>query len=184
MDESLRGKLLLASPQMGDPNFERAVILVVQHDPAGAMGLVLNQPTDAAVREVVEASVGLECGTDELLYRGGPCEGPLMVLHSDPGHAQEEVLEGVFFATDREFVEPVLEGRIQPARFFAGYAGWGAGQLEGELAVDSWTVVEADAAIVFERHLDAWSLLMRINKPSGLLSQLDPKIVPRDPSMN
>ena len=185
---SLRGKFLLASPEMGDPNFERSVILVVQHGPEGAMGLVLNQPTGTAVAEVLGDEIEAECGTGEMLYRGGPCEGPLMVLHGDPTHGQEQVLDGLYFATEREYVEPALSGAVSPARFFAGYSGWGAGQLEGELAAEAWSVLEADAATVLAStpaaQVDVWRKLIRVQASGTLFKDWNPKIVPRDPSMN
>lgn len=185
--ESLRGKLLLAAPEMGDPNFEKSVILMVQHGQDGAMGLVINQPTGAGVAEVLGQEYDA-CVTDEILYRGGPCDGPLMVLHGDPAHAQEQVLEGLYFATERRYVAPALDGSVSPARFFAGYAGWGEGQLEGELAAKAWSVMETDAASVLERvpaeQAGVWKKLIRVKSSGELLKDWDPKIVPRDPSHN
>ncbi|MEO1236219.1 MAG: YqgE/AlgH family protein [Planctomycetota bacterium] len=189
---SLRGKLLLASPEMGDPNFERSVILMVQHSAEGAMGLVLNRPTDQTVGEVLSASPDVDdevaCGTDELLYRGGPCEGPLMVLHGDAAMVQEQVTAGVYFAPEGEYVARALWGALRPARFFAGYAGWGGGQLEGELAQSAWIVMDAEVGAVFDQRGsgrdDPWRGLIRVKKAGELLKGYSPKIVPRDPSMN
>lgn len=186
--KSLQGKLLLASPEMGDPNFERSVILMLQHGGDGAMGLVLNQPTGTAVAEALGDAAEVECGTEELLYRGGPCEGPLMVLHSDPVHAQERVLDGVYWATEREYVEPALNGVVSPARFFAGYSGWGAGQLENELRAEAWSLIEADAATIWRTaptsDADYWQSLVKVKTAGELFKGWNPKIVPRDPSMN
>lgn len=191
---NLRGKLLLASPEMGDPNFAKSVILIVQHGPDGAVGLVLNQPTGAAVADVLGAmgdDAGVDCEVDEPLYRGGPCDGPLMVLHQDPIHAQEQVMDGVYFSSEREYVEPALAGLVRPVRFYAGYSGWGKGQLEGELAELAWIVMDADLATVFASDDTAtlsdeavWRSLIRVKKTSELLKGYSPKIVPRDPSMN
>jgi len=177
---------------MGDPNFERSVILMLQHGSEGAMGLVLNDPTELAVRDAVEQVAEVECQTDAVLYRGGPCEGPLMALHSDPIHAQEQVLDGVYFATEREYIEPALSGQAGPARFFAGYSGWGEGQLESELAQRAWVVMEADAATVFDPEGKAfgsgesklWRALIRVKHHSELLKGVNPKALPRDPSLN
>ncbi|MEO0514169.1 MAG: YqgE/AlgH family protein [Planctomycetota bacterium] len=192
----LRGKLLLASPEMGDPNFSKSVILIVQHGPDGALGLVLNQPTGAAVGEVLGAmgdDAGVECGVDAPLYRGGPCDGPLMVLHQDPIHAQEQVMDGVYFSSEREYVEPALAGAVNPVRFYAGYSGWGAGQLEGELAESAWGVMDASLDAVFPAEGDGgatlsedsvWKSLIRVKTARELLKGFNPKIVPRDPTMN
>ncbi|MEL7088464.1 MAG: YqgE/AlgH family protein [Planctomycetota bacterium] len=186
--ESLRGRLLLASPEMGDPNFEHSVILMVQHGPEGAMGLVLNRPTGTRVAEVLGDQVEAACDTDEMLYRGGPCEGPLMVLHGDPVHGQEKILDDLFFATEREYVEPALHGNVSPARFYAGYSGWGAGQLEGELAAGAWSVIETNAASVLRstpgEQANVWRKLIRVKSSAEFFKHWDPRIVPRDPSMN
>ncbi|MBB6431167.1 YqgE/AlgH family protein [Algisphaera agarilytica] len=192
--QNLRGKLLLASPEMGDPNFARSVILIVQHGPDGALGLVLNQPTGAAVGDVLSAmgdDAEVDCGVDEPLYRGGPCDGPLMVLHQDPVHAQELVTDGVYFASEREYVEPALSGAVSPVRFYAGYSGWGAGQLEGELAQSAWSVMDASLDAVFPASGDTpvsdegvWKSLIRVKTTSELLKGYNPNILPRDPSMN
>jgi len=191
---NLRGKLLLASAEMGDPNFAKSVILLVQHGPDGAVGLVLNQPTGAAVGDALGAmgdDAGLECGVEAPLYRGGPCEGPLMVLHQDPIHGQEQVMDGVYFASEPEYVEPALVGAVSPVRFYAGYSGWGAGQLEGELAQSAWAVMDGNVATVFPAEGGAtlsdesvWRSLIRVKKTSELIKGYSPKIVPRDPSMN
>ncbi|MEM1107426.1 MAG: YqgE/AlgH family protein [Planctomycetota bacterium] len=197
--ENLRGKLLLASPEMADPNFSKSVILMVQHGPEGALGLVLNRPTGTFVGEVIGAmgdDGGVECDVEEPLYRGGPCEGPLMVLHQDPVHAEQEVLNGVYFASDRGCVEPALVGLVSPVRFYAGYAGWGSGQLEGEIAQSVWAVMDASHESVFPAaesvsgqtqgndEEELWRSLIRTKSHSDLLKNFNPNIVPRDPSMN
>ena len=185
--DSLRGKLLLASPDMGDPNFERTVILLIQHADEGAMGLILNRPTPLGVCAALLASEGGEetpCDTEELLFKGGPCEGPLMALHGDADFAQDMVCDGVYLATDKHLIEPVLAGTVTPARFFAGYAGWGGGQLEGEIAAGAWVVADAQPHVIFDPGPDPWPQLIRANKPGDILKNFNPKIVPRDPSMN
>ena len=185
--DSLRGKLLLASPEMGDPNFERTVILLIQHGTTGAMGLVLNRPTPLAVCEALRHSDDAgdtECETEEVLYQGGPCEGPLMALHGDKDLAQDEVAQGVYLATDKHLIGPVLSGAVTPAKFYAGYAGWGEGQLEGELAAGAWLVFDAEPGLIFDPGPDLWVGLTRLRKAGELLRGFDPKILPRDPSMN
>ncbi|MEM6460033.1 MAG: YqgE/AlgH family protein [Planctomycetota bacterium] len=184
--DSLRGKLLLASPAMGDPNFERAVILMVQHGEEGALGLVLNRPTDTSLAEAMASLPGVECGIDGPLHRGGPCDGPLMALHRDTVGGEERVMDGVCWSTQREYVEPVLAGAAGPAVFFAGYAGWGAGQLEGELQADAWVVTDTDGdTVLTPGEGEGWWLgLIRRQRRDTLGQRFDPKIVPPDPSMN
>ena len=152
------------------------------------MGLVLNRPTPLAVCEALrhsDAEGDTECGTEEVLYQGGPCEGPLMALHGDKELAQDEVLQGVYLATDKHLIGPVLAGAVTPAKFYAGYAGWGEGQLEGEIAAGAWVLSPTPSRrLIFEPGPDLWVGLTRLRKAGEMLRGFDPKILPRDPSMN
>ena len=138
--DSLSGKLVVASPGMDDPNFAYAVILMVEHSDEGALGLVLNRPTETKVDEVWDQISVLPCPLDQVLLRGGPCPGPLMLLHNHQRHAQVEVCDGVCFTTEEPLVQDLISEQADPLRFFLGYAGWGPGQLEGELGQGSWLV--------------------------------------------
>ena len=145
MSDSLSGKLLVASPSMDDPNFAYAVILMVEHHEEGALGLVLNRPSDTPVNEVWGQISALPCPIDRSLLRGGPCPGPLMLLHDRPRHAQVEVCRGVCFTTEEPLVQELIREPADPLSFFLGYAGWGPGQLEGELNQGGWLVTPATA---------------------------------------
>ena len=144
--ESLRGKLLLASPTMADPNFARSVILIAEHTEEGAMGLVLNRPAETTVAEAVPDLAWL--ATDEAsVYVGGPvAETAVIVL--------------------AEFDRPEL----------AGHAGWGPGQLEDELAEDAWIVEPPRREEVFtEDPDDLWAaVLRRKGRRYALLSTMPP----------
>lgn len=184
---------------MDDPNFGAAVILMVEHGDEGALGLVLNKPTTAMVREVLpEELQALVEDTDEdamddqSLRHGGPCRGPLMVLHRCEEASQVEVLPGLHFATHQELVEIVLrdlvgaketEGRRR-VLYFAGYAGWGPGQLEGEIEQDAWTVVSGDVESVFAVDETMWIRLVRDASKAALKRTMNPKIIPPDASLN
>src|SRR5690348_8195431 len=98
--ESLAGKLLIASSGLMDPNFVQTVILMVQHDENGALGLVLNRPLQTTVKEACEQALETECEVEGYLYQGGPCEGPLMVLSGVETAGQIQVTEGVHFTTE------------------------------------------------------------------------------------
>src|ERR1051325_4180146 len=100
--DSLQGHLLVASSMLGDPNFVQTIILIVQHDENGALGLVLNRALETTVKDALDDSAEIECEIDDYLYQGGPCQGPLMVLHDDPLAADSKVLEGVFFSTEKD----------------------------------------------------------------------------------
>ncbi len=116
--------MLIASARLLDPNFNQTVILMVQHDENGALGLVLNRPLKTTVKEACEEALEIPCQIEASLYQGGPCEGPLMVLHNEESSAQIEVCPGVQFTTQREQIEWILNQGEPRARFFVGYSGW------------------------------------------------------------
>jgi len=179
--KSLKGQLLLASPELHDPNFARAVVLLVQHDENGAMGLILDRPMTATVREAMEASLGREFDVQGFLHQGGPCDSPLMLLHADPDQSQIEVIEGVHFTAERPKIESILDNASMPAKFFLGCSGWAPGQLENELEVGSWIVVPANSRRVFDAHLGSWQ---RVMTETNLAAYVDPNNVPDDPTVN
>ncbi len=148
------------------------------------MGVVLNQPTEVALRDAVGEVSGLEVTVGCLLHRGGPCEGPLMVLHSDASRAEVTVLAGVYFATDPALVEGLLCWEGGPAKYFAGYSGWGPGQLEREMESEAWLVTSASVERVFSSDEQEWVRLVRCVSSEQLRERLPGSIVPRDPSSN
>jgi putative transcriptional regulator len=179
--ESLQGKLLIAAPSLIDPNFKRTVILIAQHSEEGAMGLVLNRPSDTAVIDAVTPLCSL-VGDDALIWAGGPVEpGGVIVLaeFDDTAVAAELIFGDIgFMGADADPADVALASRR--ARVFAGYAGWSAGQLEAELEEDSWFTAEPVEDDVFTPEGDLWSdVLERKGGPYALLSKMPP-----DPSLN
>src|SRR5437660_10846556 len=140
--ECLQGKLLVSSPSLIDPNFRKTVVLIAHHDDEGAMGLVLSRPSDVAASEAVPSLGGLP-GSADPVFVGGPVQPEaFMVLaeFDDVSQAAAPIIAGVgFMPADAEPDE--LD--IRRLRLFAGYSGWGSGQLEAELAESSWIVVDA-----------------------------------------
>lgn len=197
---SLTGKLLLAAPAMEDPNFARSVVLIVKHDAEGAMGLVLNRPTGATVREAIDGDGEVACQTDAVLYRGGPCDGPLMVLHGEAELAQETVIpetpgtpgasgaggSGVYFTVESDLVRDLLADNRGEARYFHGYAGWTAGQLDDEVAAGGWLTLDATVQNVFEPGMDtqSWAALIRERGLEELKGRINPNLIPPDPTVN
>ena len=179
--ESLAGKLLIASSMLADPNFVQTVILMVQHDENGALGLVLNRQLPTTIKEACEEAMEVECAMEGNLYQGGPCEGPLMVLHAVEEAGQMRVVDGVYFTTERDHIEWLLKQTDEPARFFVGYSGWGAGQLEGEMETGSWLTAPATSEVVFTTDERRWQSLI---KEIVLGQWIDPKRIPEDPSVN
>src|SRR4051812_10819975 len=109
MVSPLKGKVLVASHQLLDPNFARAIVLIVQHDENGAMGLVLNRALSTTVAEAWTQVSSVPYPNEDPLYQGGPCEGPLFVLHCDPNRAQMEVLDGIYLSSDADSVRALVD---------------------------------------------------------------------------
>src|SRR4051812_11769682 len=103
--KSLQGQLLIASPKLMDPNFFKSVVLVVQHGDGGALGLILNRRIDVTVQSAWGQVSEGTCEVEGNLHQGGPCEGPLMVVHGEESLGQLEVLPGIHFSTERESIE-------------------------------------------------------------------------------
>ena len=180
--DSLKGKLLLASPALFDPNFRRTVVLVTEHTEEGAAGLVLNRISETFVREAVPNLVQL-VAEEELVYVGGPVEqSAVLVLaeFDDPGDAAILVVDDVGFVPgDGDF--SVLARATRRVRVFAGYAGWGPGQLEAELEESSWIVEAPSGVDLFpEPQTDLWGSTLR--RKGGVYRVV--ALMPEDPSRN
>ena len=140
----LKGRLLVATPALFDPNFRRAVVLVGEHGEEGAMGLVLNRPAEVTVGEAVPP-LAVVAGEESLVHVGGPVqpEAVLVLAEFDDASAAATIVVGdVGFASSDDDLE-ALAGATRRARVFAGYSGWGPGQLEAELEEESWLVEPA-----------------------------------------
>ena len=141
----LAGHLLCAVPQLADPNFARAVVLMISHDDQGAFGLSLTGPLPTTIREVAEV-IGLRWAGDPAapLRLGGPVEPTRgFVLHRLPAwdpHA-EPVVDGLWLTTSLDGVDPQRPVGADTALLLMGYAGWGPGQLEAEMTSGSWIAV-------------------------------------------
>jgi putative transcriptional regulator len=180
--DSLKGQLLLASPALFDPNFRRAVVLVTEHNDEGAAGLVLNRPSETSVVDAVPELVPL-VGDEERVYVGGPVqESAVLVLaeFDDPDDAAMLIVGDVGFVPgDGDF--DLLASATRRVRVFAGYAGWGPGQLEAELDESSW-IVEASPEPEFfpEPDEDLWGRVLR--DKGGVYRVV--AMMPDDPSVN
>jgi putative transcriptional regulator len=181
--KSLQGNVLVASPDLHDPNFLRAVVLIVQHNDQGALGLILNRRTNAKLKQIWEQISTEPCESDEYVHAGGPVEGPLMALHTSEDLAESEVIPGLYIGTNREHLEQLV-ATSGPLRVFAGYAGWGGGQLEIEMREGSWHVAPATIEMVFDGAGDLWHTVMRQITSQTLLSSLKIKHIPPDPRLN
>ncbi len=183
---SLQGHLLVASRDLVDPNFLRAAVLMVQHNDQGALGLILNRPTTTTIRDAVRHVSDAKCVRgDDLLFLGGPCQGSLMAVHGHSLLKEIEVIPDVYFSAETQNLERLMALQDDgPVRFFVGFAGWDAGQLEAELKSGSWRTAVATEDHIFRSEKDLWEELMRHLAGNDLLSTLNIKHVPSDPSLN
>lgn len=179
--ENLRGKLLISAGGLFDPNFRHTVLLVTEHGDEGALGIVLNRPAEVTVAEAAPELAGLSL-SDERLHLGGPVQPEAAVVLGQFAHPD--------FAPALVFETVGLVGEISPgaglpeverAKVFAGYAGWGPGQLERELEESSWIIEPARPEDVFsDRPEDLWANVLR--RKGGAYAMLS--MMPFDPTSN
>jgi putative transcriptional regulator len=179
------GMLLVATPELLDPHFADTVVLLLDVDEQGALGVVLNRPTGVAVEEVL-ADWGEVVDRPGVLFQGGPVstEGALAVGwlrdRDDVPVGFREVVEGLG-VVDLDTPVELVDGSLNGMRIFAGYAGWGAEQLEGEIEEGSWYVVPAHAPDVFrDDPSDLWREVLR-RQPGDLAWH---STRPVDPTLN
>ncbi len=178
---TLGGSLLLAGSSLWDPNFRRAVLLLGHHDEQGAVGVVLNRRSELDVARAAPALAGLVPPEDRL-YVGGPVEPQAAVVvaeFDEPERAGVLAFGSIGFLPHE--TDPDQVGSLRRARVFAGYAGWGPGQLERELMEQTWLLEAATPEDVFTTDPDElWSGVLRPKGPSyELLATM-----PVDPSLN
>ncbi len=189
-DASLAGRLLAATPLLGDPNFRRTVVLIVEDDPEeGTLGVVLNRPTEVPVGQVLEPWTELVTGPS-VVFRGGPVS-PNSALALALARGEEEPvgwrsLDGSPLMSkvglvDLDAPPELLAGGITSFRVFAGYAGWGAGQLRAEIDEGAWYVLSGEPADAFFAEPERlWPSVLR--RQGGELAFV--ATYPDDPVMN
>ncbi len=182
MESPLIGKVLVASPMLLDPNFAHAVVLIVQHDKRGAMGLVLNRPLETSVGDAWSQVSSVPYPNEDPLYQGGPCEGPLMVIHHDAARAQIEVMPEIYLSSDADAVKGLVADDEEPMKFFVGYSGWTEMQLERELAEGAWHVSPIEAEQVLSTPPALWEELVK-HLRHMVMPAVDPRLIPPDPSV-
>ena len=155
--ESLTGQLLIASPDIGDPRFAHTVILMVKHDKDGALGIIINRPfAEKSIASLLEGSGEDLSGIEGTLrvFAGGPVQPELgFVVHSTEYRREDtiEVDEHVAMTTSRQILRDIGHHRGPQKTLFAlGYAGWGPGQLENELARHDWFTAPEEPKLIFD----------------------------------
>lgn len=184
--KSLKGHLLVATPELVDPNFHKTVVLMFEHNEQGAAGVVINRPIEATVSDIAEQVFQEHFEWEKALSLGGPVSGPLMILHSEADLADQEILPGVFSTIEADKVREILRRRADPSVIVANYAGWGPGQLEAEIAEESWITAPATPELVFQADpSDLWDAVFEGTRSQpDLIQMLRLKEVPEDPTLN
>ena len=177
--DSLAGKLLVSAPSLVDPNFRRTVVLMTHHDEEGVMGLVLSRPSPLSVADTVPGLADLP-GAD-CVYVGGPVQTDVIVALvelEEPDAEVPAIIGNVGYLPGEGDTDDLEIARV---RVFAGYSGWGPGQLEEEMAEPAWIVVRAEPDDVFAPDPDElWrTVLYRKGGKYSLIATM-----PFDPSLN
>jgi putative transcriptional regulator len=181
---SIKARLLVATPLLGDPNFDRTVVLLLEHGDEGALGVVLNRPSDLRVDEPLPSWSEL-AGPLPVVFVGGPVSPSSVIglarVHGDVPRETWEPVFGAIGVLDLGADPMPVAGAVSVVRCFAGYAGWGPGQLEDEIVQGAWFVVdlEPDDAFTDEpTHLWRTVLARQPNELARLA------LVPDDPTLN
>lgn len=146
--------LLVSMPQMADPNFAQTVVLLCDYTDQGAFGLVVNRRIEEPAFQLIRTDPPVRINPDVRLWMGGPVDlQRTSVLMSDAEGVEDEQREigpGVLLSVSQELILSLLQAPPSPrARVFVGYAGWGPGQLDKELASSAWLITDVDAALIF-----------------------------------
>lgn len=173
--DSLAGTLLVATPQLIDPNFYRTVVLLLQHDEEGCVGVVLNRPTDEPVETHLPEWAGRVPSPGTVNY-GGPVDPAVAIGLALSGHGMPSGVPGLSLV---DLTGPAGDNG-NPVRIYAGYSGWGAEQLEAEIALGSWYVVQASPDDPFDSDDGQWRRVLR-RQPNFLAAV---STFPEDPDLN
>lgn len=181
---SLAGRLLVAAPALADPNFDRTVVLLLSHDDDGALGVVVNRPTEVPITSILPAWQPVVSQPD-VVFRGGPVSLDsalgLVVLANEDEPLGVRRVSGKLGVVDLDAPPEVVSPAVAGMRVFAGYAGWSTDQLESEIDEGAWYVVDAEIMDAFsDAAQDLWRTVLR--RQAGPLSWL--ATFPADPSMN
>jgi putative transcriptional regulator len=155
-EKSLAPTLLLAMPQMQDPNFARSVVLLCRQEEDGALGLIVNRPTETLVSNVVQLDSPPAEESKMAVWVGGPVEPERgwLLLGFDPGSPDALTIgEGLYLSASADVLRALMETGETPekhGRFLLGYAGWSGGQLENELAQSAWLTADVSRKLIFD----------------------------------
>ena len=162
-----KGRLLVATPPLTDPNFDRAVVYVLEHHEDGAIGLILNRPTDEALVEPLDRWIDLQSAPSSV-FTGGPVEESALIALAETSTPLVEEADylspivGTIASADLTADPALVAAEVKGVRVFRGYAGWGPGQLEGEIEAGAWLVLDSEPGDVFSPDPDElWRTVLR-----------------------
>ena len=188
IEQTLTGRLLVASPELGDPHFSRTIVLLVDHDESGALGVVLNRPSTTYVSEILP-DWHLYATPPQVVFQGGPVgRDSALALAARTGWSVDadeplgfrHVHAGIGLV-DLDSPAELIAGEIASMRVFAGYAGWGSEQLEAEIGEGSWFVVDAEPGdLSSDDPARLWEQVLRRQPPRLAIVAT----FPEDPSLN
>ena len=164
--ELAKGRFLVASRELLDSNFSKTVVLLLQYGRQGAMGLVINQPTEVKLSTLLPEIEGLQQRSDTI-YHGGPvAQGQLMLLirTASPPEGSHHVFKDIYISSSQKVIKKMIEDPTSKERFrvYAGYAGWAPGQLDMEVSRGGWHILRADPETVFDKSSpEIWPELIR-----------------------
>lgn len=184
MPDPLRGRLLVSTPGLRDPHFDRTVVLLLDHDESGAVGVILNRPSATPVAEVLPPWDGIACDP-ALVFGGGPVDGGAAIClgSTRPGAGLPAVrsVSPTLGVVDLDTDPALLAADVAYIRVFAGYAGWGAGQLETEIEAGGWFVVDSLPGDAFTASPGLlWRIVLR--RQGGRIAMFS--TYPEDPAQN
>jgi len=162
-----KGRLLLAAPPLEDPNFDRTVIFILEHHDEGAIGVVINRPSIESLDEPLDRWIDLQSAPSSV-FSGGPVEPNALIALAETTAPFDDELDhlspivGTIASADLTVDPALVAGDVAGVRVFRGYAGWGPGQLEGEIEAGSWIVLDSESGDVFSSDPDElWRSILR-----------------------
>jgi putative transcriptional regulator len=180
----LAGHFLAAAPQLQDPNFSRSVVLMLQHEQQGALGVIINRPGDKTVADVWKMIGADACDCQQVVHLGGPVPGPMIAIHNDEECAEREIISGVYMSMQRDAIDQLVRHTTGKFLLFSGHAGWSGGQLEAEMKVGGWLTTKADAREIFAEPESIWRTVCNRIGREILLPHIPPEQIPKDPGLN
>lgn len=184
--DSLQGQLLIATPELLDPNFAQTVVLIAVHAEEGALGLIVNREASMSLEDIWSQVSSSPCLREGKVRQGGPITGTLMVVHDQRAMANLVINDDLYVATELNAMELLAGSDEGQATFYVGHSGWGPGQLETEVADGSWLVLPATPESVFDS-LDtesAWKKAMADYGRRQVQSIVPDRLLPDDPRVN